>query len=1286
MKNNKISGVAARKKRRAIAMYARRNDKQVRTLKFPLDNSETVLPEFEEVASLYKTTEGVARGSLLGVLCATHLSGFRFFSNTDQCAAFQSKDQLPTNEFVKQWAKSVGESYLKFTPSAIINFLRKPPRKVKGKAPTYETKPIAAGLYEIATGKRLDTANDSNKNMVRFLRVLETNLIDTFPERSQVSENIEQTLRIFDAVAASLNMSLPSLESSNKNIKPASPDGTSIAFDANLLSADISQDSDIVLHQVVAQKLKMIRGGSAESVKELRTSVQHEITTRTNNALNWLFGRGLLYWKKSSIEKICTDYAIPKEETQRILVLKQYFDAVEKDSVFGSKNYASFRSSVGGKVDSWIANYLNRLDELEVAIKDMEAFSLPTSLGTEEAAGFFSGLLNTSASQIVGMIAGLLSDAAGASKCIGVLAGKSNMLPSPQDIEFIEAFSKRMDGLHGILMQLLNQIKMISESTGHSDAELAKQCEFKIPSWLKALPQVPQISGGLPSIQDEIDEDLIAFKSLRSQAQGQIKRVGQWLEKHGENTDVIRVISEQESRKLAQRDNQEPSPKAAELQARRFLLHRFSRLAINGGDDCKEIVGNMLSGLFKNKKELNLLLHNNKGAIYRSPFSPARHQAYELDEPVLLTTDLEMMFKNALGAIATKAIKAQNKTVYRDWVRMENLTHNLTLYRLPENIKASLLELDQLTEHCFVPSHLLAILQQENISRESFVRAFNLYSSEMMGKIAMLFRTSFILKTHFVRVGKNELVYVAKPETSSGPWNPPGQLVNSTKPIGEFLRLHCDPSQKFSDRRRLDEITKLKEFDGKKSANGVTAYLKQAPHDWYLDLGLTVQSANEDIKGIKFGKKGYKKKLRQLAHPARLRGASSYKNVIDRWIDYPHLSLGDYNLIVSRAYQQSISFDMDGNCSEVQIKPEETSWEVAIPVTDSTPTPIDKDNHPLGDTIIGIDLGEAGIGFAVFDVADLDAETINSAKPLKSGTIAVRSSRRLIHRVKHYRNKIQPNQRFQQRGSTALQSLRENVIGDICHEIDSLMVQYRGIPVLESSVRNLASGAAQLKLVYDQILNRYVSSDIDAHKKIKKHHWCGGEKWDHPTLFQRTMVKNREGKWELSKKIKALVMHPGCSVHPAGTSQVCSVCHRNPYPLIQQHFLDDKSRIPVEKIDGTSVVLMVNGDRIRLMSRKHSEASPEIRHREQRRNRHEKLNPEFKYPITHNTVTEKELRNLIKRQLRQPQRSTRSRDTTQSVYHCVFDDCQSHMHADENAAINICRKWVRDRGITSPPP
>ena len=44
-----------------------------------------------------------------------------------------------------------------------------------------------------------------------------------------------------------------------------------------------------------------------------------------------------------------------------------------------------------------------------------------------------------------------------------------------------------------------------------------------------------------------------------------------------------------------------------------------------------------------------------------------------------------------------------------------------------------------------------------------------------------------------------------------------------------------------------------------------------------------------------------------------------------------------------------------------------------------------------------------------------------------------------------------------------------------------------------------------------------------------------------------------------------------------------------------------------------------------------------------------------------------------------------SKDTTQSVYRCAFTDCGHEMHADENAAINIGRKWIDEKLITVKP-
>ena len=65
--------------------------------------------------------------------------------------------------------------------------------------------------------------------------------------------------------------------------------------------------------------------------------------------------------------------------------------------------------------------------------------------------------------------------------------------------------------------------------------------------------------------------------------------------------------------------------------------------------------------------------------------------------------------------------------------------------------------------------------------------------------------------------------------------------------------------------------------------------------------------------------------------------------------------------------------------------------------------------------------------------------------------------------------------------------------------------------------------------------------------------------------------------------------------------------------------------------------------------------------------------------VSGDRMTFKDADRNLRRQLRQGQQSTRSRDTTQSIYECAYTDCGNKMHADENAAINIAQKWISDR-------
>ena len=196
---------------------------------------------------------------------------------------------------------------------------------------------------------------------------------------------------------------------------------------------------------------------------------------------------------------------------------------------------------------------------------------------------------------------------------------------------------------------------------------------------------------------------------------------------------------------------------------------------------------------------------------------------------------------------------------------------------------------------------------------------------------------------------------------------------------------------------------------------------------------------------------------------------------------------------------------------------------------------------------------------------------------------------------------------------------------------------------------------------------------------MRKHHWCGAELWDHTFLLQEEVKRTDDGELVNTGKVRPLTLHPGSGVHPAGTSQVCSACFRNPYEKIKEHFRDADKNITV---DDFGVVTLKDGSRLTLQQTFNRGASSQERRKQAKTARRRKQHLPLAQPQSGGTKNASELNQSVRRQLRRPQQSTRSKDTTQSLYHCVFEECGKVMHADENAAINIVRKWVIDKGIS----
>ena len=1238
-------GEKARQWRHCVAKSAERNDDYVRTFKFPLEPLKGLALDFNEFEKLYNVTQGLGKGTLTGLLCATHLSGFQLFSSANEARAFQNRKHFPSKDFQSAWKKHFDRPLDNSFPHSLYSYLSKGSRKQQGKEPVFTPEKIQEDLYyKIATGKGL--GEEPNK-ISEFLLCFGKGICNRFKDANDMKDKVGEALKIFDESSVSCKLSLPPLQKIPAKLEPLKPKNSSIAFDIDLPVPETPLDEiddDIAMHLIVAQKLKRLKPAK----------VKEEITKK--NALSWLFGKGYKYWKETSVDDLCRDYKVPDGHKHKIKALKEWFEKIPEETLFGYKGYADFRSELGGKIDSWTTNYLSRLEELKEIFKNIDTdFQLQDKLKEAVCSELFDGLgftaeqLETSTNNIAG-------EASKVSELFAKLRGETEAFPTPEDIARIDDFRKKINGLFGLFEKLKDRIKQAKKQKYGKLAELDgfKDLKLKRPAWLeKKLPKVNKISGGIPRFKEELKEIEEKFSSYTGLYEAHIKEILDWVETSGKCVDPLITLAERELTLLKKRSNDKKEHAKDNLQARRRLLHGLARIAVSGTKETRTSIKSQLKSCGFKEKDLNKLIDNDKGALYKSPFAKGRHEVYEIKDESILALDILGLIQQQVAELERQKDERQDLRHHRDWLSIKH-SYNITrLNALPEEVPVCLAKKEVIEKNLTLPDEIIPLLTRPTISRSLLIRIINLYRSEISGVLAQLFRESFIIKTKFQRVGVNELCYVPKKKQ----WTPPEQYLTSKKPLGKQLGTVIAGKKS----GQSDEIVeKLIEDNIKKKSwpkDGLDAVLMQAPHDWYFDLKINSYKSEERVEGYPVGKKGLNPKVRDLTTPFRLVGPSSFKNKLDKRFQDTSIKIGEHNLIVFQAYEQTRRYENGKLVAEA--KPGRTSAELAVTLTDKK-MEVDKSLRPVQETVIGIDLGEAGIGYAVFDAKEISTRDADEIKPIYSGAIRIPAVRNLIKRVNHYRNKIQPNQKFQQRYNNSLQLLRENAIGDVVHKIDALCMKYKGMPVLESGLGNLAKGSNQLKLIYDRILNLYIDSKVDAHKRERKHHWCGSERWEHTLIH-----KKQDG------AIKPLLHFPGVKIDPKDTSRICSVCKRNPYQLIDDiPDYKDSLKLPVES--GGKV--KINGETILLKSKTgcKKEARAYLRRKER---------IPFEHPLEtkNNEITCSDLKkHLDNKQLRQPQQSSRSKDTTQSQYHCVFEDCGKQMHADENAAINIVRKWASE--------
>ena len=764
---------------------------------------------------------------------------------------------------------------------------------------------------------------------------------------------------------------------------------------------------------------------------------------------------------------------------------------------------------------------------------------------------------------------------------------------------------------------------------------------------LKQPPKLNRISGGTDDAAGEIERLERDFNAAVRARRERFRILSECAEAEGP-IDPLPVMAELERRALLDRNR---DPAGADDQALRRLLHRIAGMSRRLSPDMASRVRDAMTPLFVNGKEANLYFYNRKGAVYRHPSSNSRHAPYELRLERARETDwlswLEGCLENVRQRLGKSDGPAKPESL-RDLLSLEGFIFSQRLRGLPAMVPGEAARLGSSEGVPEIPALLAAQLEALDVPRDTALRAFNLFGSAINGLAFRAFRDGFIVRVRFQRSGRDELFLAPKDRA----WRPPGDYATAKGDIGAGLGL---PAVAHSGDGAILPLQTAERLSRAGFPAGSHALLRQMPHDWLVELDLRSGEAPRRA-GLPLKKnRGGLKRWRKAGRPAfRLAGPPSFETWLGRALTDDNVKLGDYTLILDRVFEQSAR--MEGEELRLSAEPVRLKGELAVPVTDNRPYP-DAARGLLFDNVLAIDLGEKRIGFAVFSLADLlDNGVID---PVEIGTVAVPAFRRLMAAVRRHRGSRQPNQKVGQSYSKALMQFRENVIGDVCNRIDTLCERFGAFPVLESSLGNFESGGRQLSMIYGSVLRRYTFSGVEAHKTIRRHYWHTADSWDHPYLLTRQWNEKARA---YSGAPKPLRIFPGVAVNPAGTSQTCHCCGRNALAALRN--MPD----PIEAEEGGRIVL---GDgAVRLLERaNYSRAEMERFSRDKQR-------PPLNEPSRQGRWWRAPIERLVRRNMRQAPKSEMSPDTTQARFVCVYEDCGWEGHADENAAVNIGRRFL----------
>lgn len=1054
--NNSVGHGDTAELRKAIAASARASKKELEdgrsimlTRPFQASNraykgnDRAFIPTDEVMARLaeaHNTLNTFNPGSVGKLILDLHLLGFRLFSKASLAGSFLANDAIRDDD--KRLVSSIKKTNLELPGLSISSLYDSLTSSIRGKGEQTEAETLATRFFMGFIATRTPNEKDRTTKEYNFCLDLAGVLVEHYQTYSELTKGIVDSFHILAKtfIKHGLENPVPGLiKLSEALIREGDLKYCTVAFDHRATAYPLDIKPEVALMTLAAKYAKEAEQQGANTVNYAKEA----ITTSNANGLGWLLNKGLSSLAVATDKELMATVGVERDSTAFQQLLTS-IKSVKTPELFDDYSLSDIRTDIQGKIDSFIAIHLNRLESSEKEFAEL----IPKIADWVQSVGQHSDLIKDTGAynkSAVAKLPGLIQEAHQAAL---ILLGKHHSDLSIESIQSaINSYRKAMKMID-YLVGVTGQINGVIKRSGNLSL-------IEIPKETKRIVALPVFVDSVINPAHDREHSLYELEALYSELNETINVLTSEYE-----LSYMKSLANREMFFAELVDGKHRTIKTPSEFAFRDLLARLTKLAYSGsGDFRKKVIDSLWkAGIFADKKELVEHIGNRQHYVFVNPLDTKPKKLLRLTDK---RPDLEELILTLLTTVPAHS---------REYIHLTMLHNSILLMGLPDDVLTKLLPKETL--ELSGDSRFVSLLEEDSISRLA-VQALitSAYRSRISGLLYRLNKIEFTHTQTFSPYVGAQLVYVPKDTV----WAVPMQMFE-----GRYANLLSSELMAWQDDRKMNVVATAKNLSSDKdfALADKLGLLKDMPHSYAFKAQVKDMGMNE---------------LAIVIEPGGMKRATNISGLIPIMLprnNRPAIKAIDAWMTGSKVSPPQIQFQTGYRVEDGKVVEEKDQRKILfkMPVTETSQAKEEQDRNTL--KIIGIDPGEYGFGVAL---TELDGTVIDS------GFISVNSMINHVKRKKEHRQVTTPRQEYKARYSNHLQQSAKAAVGDIAHILDRLLYNFGGIIVFEGQGERGFDGSE----VWDSILSLYSFSDNDTQNAERVSHWFGAKFWDYPQISRK---------------------------------------------------------------------------------------------------------------------------------------------------------------------------------------